>query len=59
MTLVWAFIAWVVFLLVFAWLHRRMVRRGEAEPIAPVKWVLFVGVSALVWSVPLFYVWGR
>ena len=59
MTLLWAFGAWVVFLAVFAWLHRRLVLRGEAEPIAPAKWALVIGVSGLVWGVPLFYVLGR
>ena len=59
MTLVFAFVAWLVFLAIYAWLHSRMVARGEAEAIPPMKWALVIGVSALVWAVPLFYLWGR
>jgi hypothetical protein len=55
-TLVVVFAVWLVCVAIFAWLHRRMVERGEAQPV---RWPLVIAVSALVWAVPLFYLWGR
>ena len=52
MTLVWAFAVWLVAVGVFAWLHRRMVLRGEAKPI---QWIWVILVTGLVWGVMLMY----
>jgi hypothetical protein len=53
--LIWAFVVWLICLAIFAWLHARMVRRGDASPISPVTWAGVVAVSSLVWAVMLLY----
>ena len=58
MILLWAFVAWLVFLAVYAWLHHRMVARGDADRISPVKWAGVIAVSSLVWAAMLLYELG-
>lgn len=55
MTLLWAFVVWLVFLAIYAWMHRRMVERGDAQRISPAKWAGVIAVSSLVWAAMLLY----